>query len=140
MTGSGLQLGVLLLLAVLLQTVVVTITVLHFSTALGSVSSLRGFGSADAWTHRARDPSEYLTDYGWVGGGGRIMKRVVSFKTSKMHRVTFISSLSLQGSNTLFIMGCNYPAAFRVRVPGLGSPGSGPAGANAQPRRAEKEM
>lgn len=40
MTGSGPRLGVLLLLAVLLQTVVVTITVLHFSTALNSVRSL----------------------------------------------------------------------------------------------------
>lgn len=37
MTGSGPKLGVLLLLAVLLQTVVVTITVLHFTTALNSV-------------------------------------------------------------------------------------------------------
>ncbi|XP_038588188.1 tumor necrosis factor ligand superfamily member 10-like [Micropterus salmoides] len=37
MTGSGPKLGVLLLLAVLLQTVVVTITVLHFSTALNSM-------------------------------------------------------------------------------------------------------
>lgn len=39
MTGSGPKLGVLLLLAVLLQTVVVTITVLHFTTALNSVST-----------------------------------------------------------------------------------------------------
>lgn len=38
MTGCGPQLGVLLLLAVLLQTVVVTITVLHFTAALNSVS------------------------------------------------------------------------------------------------------
>ncbi|KAJ4925362.1 hypothetical protein JOQ06_018094 [Pogonophryne albipinna] len=37
MTGSGPKLGVLLLVAVLLQTVVVTITVLHFSTALNSM-------------------------------------------------------------------------------------------------------
>ncbi|XP_070784377.1 tumor necrosis factor ligand superfamily member 10 isoform X3 [Enoplosus armatus] len=37
MTGSGPKLGVLLLLAVLLQTVVVTITVLHFTTALNSM-------------------------------------------------------------------------------------------------------
>lgn len=37
MTGSGPKLGVLLLVAVLLQTVVVTITVLHFTTALNSV-------------------------------------------------------------------------------------------------------
>lgn len=37
MTGSGPKLGVLLLLAVLLQTVVVTITVLHFTAALNSV-------------------------------------------------------------------------------------------------------
>ncbi|KAF0028547.1 tumor necrosis factor ligand superfamily member 10 [Scophthalmus maximus] len=37
MTGSGPKLGVVLLLAVLLQTVVVTITVLHFSTALNSM-------------------------------------------------------------------------------------------------------
>lgn len=42
MTGSGPKLGVLLLLAVLLQTVVVTITVLHFTAALNSVrKSLR---------------------------------------------------------------------------------------------------
>lgn len=45
MTGSGPRLGVLLLLAVLLQTVVVTITVLHFSTALNSVRSQCGFGT-----------------------------------------------------------------------------------------------
>lgn len=38
MTGCGPQLGVLLLLAVLLQTVVVTITVLHFTAALNTVS------------------------------------------------------------------------------------------------------
>ncbi|XP_034416670.1 tumor necrosis factor ligand superfamily member 10 [Cyclopterus lumpus] len=37
MTGSGPKLGVLLLLAVLLQTVVVTITVLHFTAALNSM-------------------------------------------------------------------------------------------------------
>ncbi|CAB1436124.1 unnamed protein product [Pleuronectes platessa] len=37
MTGSGPKLGVLLLLAVLLQTVVVTITVLHFTTALNAM-------------------------------------------------------------------------------------------------------
>uniref|UniRef100_A0A3P8UEP2 Tumor necrosis factor ligand superfamily member 10 n=1 Tax=Cynoglossus semilaevis TaxID=244447 RepID=A0A3P8UEP2_CYNSE len=37
MTGSGSKLGVVLLLAVLLQTVVVTITVLHFSTALNAM-------------------------------------------------------------------------------------------------------
>ncbi|CAJ1081707.1 tumor necrosis factor ligand superfamily member 10 [Xyrichtys novacula] len=37
MTGSGPKLGVLLLVAVLLQTVVVTITVLHFTTALNSM-------------------------------------------------------------------------------------------------------
>ncbi|KAF7645232.1 hypothetical protein LDENG_00207830 [Lucifuga dentata] len=37
MTGSGPRLGVLLLVAVLLQTVVVTITVLHFTTALNSM-------------------------------------------------------------------------------------------------------
>ncbi|XP_029384665.1 tumor necrosis factor ligand superfamily member 10-like isoform X2 [Echeneis naucrates] len=37
MTGSGPKLGLLLLLAVLLQTVVVTITVLHFTTALSSM-------------------------------------------------------------------------------------------------------
>lgn len=37
MTGSGPKLGVLLLVAVLLQTVVVTITVLHFTTALNSI-------------------------------------------------------------------------------------------------------
>ncbi|KAG7523939.1 tumor necrosis factor ligand superfamily member 10-like [Solea senegalensis] len=37
MTGSGPRLGLLLLLAVLLQTVVVTITVLHFTTALNSM-------------------------------------------------------------------------------------------------------
>ncbi|XP_068566396.1 tumor necrosis factor ligand superfamily member 10 [Cebidichthys violaceus] len=37
MTGSGPKLGVLLLLAVLLQTVVVTITVLHFTTSLNSM-------------------------------------------------------------------------------------------------------
>ncbi|XP_056290527.1 tumor necrosis factor ligand superfamily member 10-like [Pseudoliparis swirei] len=37
MTGSGPRLGVLLLLAVLLQTVVVTITVLHFTAALNSM-------------------------------------------------------------------------------------------------------
>lgn len=41
MTGSGPKLGVLLLLAVLLQTVVVTITVLHFTTALNSVRKLK---------------------------------------------------------------------------------------------------
>lgn len=41
MTGSGPKLGVLLLLAVLLQTVVVTITVLHFTTALNSVRELK---------------------------------------------------------------------------------------------------
>lgn len=48
MTGSGPKLGVLLLLAVLLQTVVVTITVLHFSAALNSVRSQCGFGTGDA--------------------------------------------------------------------------------------------
>ncbi|XP_017269517.1 tumor necrosis factor ligand superfamily member 10 [Kryptolebias marmoratus] len=37
MTDSGPKLGVLLLVAVLLQTVVVTITVLHFTTALNSM-------------------------------------------------------------------------------------------------------
>ncbi|XP_027860566.1 tumor necrosis factor ligand superfamily member 10 isoform X1 [Xiphophorus couchianus] len=37
MTGSGPKLGVLLLVAVLLQTVVVTITVLHFTSALNSM-------------------------------------------------------------------------------------------------------
>ncbi|CAM9163323.1 unnamed protein product [Lampetra planeri] len=37
MTGSGPKLGVLLLIAVLLQTVVVTITVLHFTTTLNSM-------------------------------------------------------------------------------------------------------
>lgn len=37
MTGSGPRLGVLLLVAVLLQTVAVTITVLHFTTALNAV-------------------------------------------------------------------------------------------------------
>uniref|UniRef100_A0A672GYF8 Tumor necrosis factor ligand superfamily member 10 n=2 Tax=Salarias fasciatus TaxID=181472 RepID=A0A672GYF8_SALFA len=37
MTDSGPKLGVLLLLAVLLQTLVVTITVLHFTTALNSM-------------------------------------------------------------------------------------------------------
>lgn len=37
MTGSGPKLGVLLLIAVLLQTVVVTITVLHFTTTLNSL-------------------------------------------------------------------------------------------------------
>lgn len=37
MTGSGPKLGVLLLVAVLLQTVVVTITVLHFTTTLNSM-------------------------------------------------------------------------------------------------------
>nr|XP_057915434.1 tumor necrosis factor ligand superfamily member 10-like [Doryrhamphus excisus] len=51
MTGSAPRLGVLLLVAVLLQTVVVTITVLHFSTSLNamketfarsSVSCLKG--------------------------------------------------------------------------------------------------
>ncbi|XP_061876696.1 tumor necrosis factor ligand superfamily member 10 isoform X1 [Entelurus aequoreus] len=51
MTGSAPRLGVLLLVAVLLQTVVVTITVLHFSTSLSamretfarsSVSCLKG--------------------------------------------------------------------------------------------------
>lgn len=73
MTGSGPRLGVLLLLAVLLQTVVVTITVLHFSTALNSVSSL-GAGPGP------RDPPGSLTDSsvgpgrgfgGSVGGLGR---------------------------------------------------------------------
>lgn len=37
MTGSGPKLGLLLLLAVLLQTLVVTFTVLHFTAALNSV-------------------------------------------------------------------------------------------------------
>lgn len=45
MTGSGPKLGVLLLLAVLLQTVVVTITVLHFTTALNSVRKTKCGGS-----------------------------------------------------------------------------------------------
>lgn len=62
MTGSGPKLGVLLLLAVLLQTVVVTITVLHFTTALNSVrrkkkkSMVRtaptNQGLEEAFTHR----------------------------------------------------------------------------------------
>ncbi len=57
MTGSGPKLGVLLLLAVLLQTVVVTITVLHFTTALNSVRKKEKFGPtnrrrAEAFTHR----------------------------------------------------------------------------------------
>lgn len=46
MTGSAPQLGVLLLLAVLLQTAVVTITVLHFTTALSSVRLQSGLGTA----------------------------------------------------------------------------------------------
>ena len=51
MTGSGPKLGVLLLLAVLLQTVVVTITVLHFTTALNSVRDEAG-GSDARWLLR----------------------------------------------------------------------------------------
>lgn len=67
MTGSAPQLGVLLLLAVLLQTVVVTITVLHFTTALNSVRSQCGFGTADA--RSARAPSQCQTDDS-LGGVG----------------------------------------------------------------------
>lgn len=46
MTGSGPKLGVLLLIAVLLQTVVVIITVLHFTTTLNSVRKRK---VGDAW-------------------------------------------------------------------------------------------
>lgn len=38
MTGSAPQFGVVLLLAVLLQTVLVAVTLLHFSTSLNAVS------------------------------------------------------------------------------------------------------
>lgn len=44
MTGSGPRLGVLLLLAVLLQTLVVTVTVLRFTAALNSVRRARARG------------------------------------------------------------------------------------------------
>ncbi|XP_003968206.1 tumor necrosis factor ligand superfamily member 10-like [Takifugu rubripes] len=50
MTGSGPRLGVLLLLAVLLQTVVVTITVLHFSAALNSITELFARSSVSCLT------------------------------------------------------------------------------------------
>lgn len=62
MTGSGPKLGVLLLLAVLLQTVVVTITVLHFTTALNSVRSRCGFGTGDARTQSGRTRSSGMSD------------------------------------------------------------------------------
>ncbi|CAF98738.1 unnamed protein product [Tetraodon nigroviridis] len=50
MTGSAPQLGLLLLLAVLLQTLVVTITVLHFTAALGSVTELFARSSVSCLT------------------------------------------------------------------------------------------
>lgn len=116
MTGSGPKLGVLLLLAVLLQTVVVTITVLHFTSALNSVRSRCGFGTGDARTHRiaaqrARDPPGYLTDCS-VGSNYQPHNNFQIGNST----LTFISSVSRRGSSAHFMMSCNYQPAFCVRA------------------------
>lgn len=115
MTGSAPQLGVLLLLAVLLQTAVVTITVLHFTSALSSVRSQSGFGTARR-VDASRTGSVRMSDrllrfcfcfcFFWGGrmGGGRIINHILTFNTSRMHGVTFISCESLQGSSALFLL------------------------------------
>lgn len=121
MTGSGPRLGVLLLLAVLLQTVVVTITVLHFSTALNSVRSQCGLGT---WRRSARARSSRISDRFLcrTARGARATNRRGAFKASNRPTLTFVSSASRQGGGAHFMMSCNYQAAFRVRAcarPGL---------------------
>lgn len=87
MTGSGPKLGVLLLLAVLLQTVVVTITVLHFTAALNSVresSSLTTRRRTKAFTHLHAVRSA-LSALSCPGLGAAAVKLDLTLRTRDFH-------------------------------------------------------